>query len=371
MAMKIALVHDYLVQYGGAEQVLQAFREVYPDAPIYTLIHDRESVHGCFDDARVHTSFLQRLPGSRRSHRIFPLLMPGAIEQFNFSGYDVVLSDSSSFAKGALTAPETLHVSYIHTPMRYAWDDCQKYTEDFGFPRLIRHAVPFFMNPLRLWDKASADRPDLIVANSGFVARRIRKYYGREAEVIPPPVDTKRFHISPRQSDSFLMVGRLIAYKRFDIAVEAFTRLGIPLKIAGRGPELKRLRKMAGPNISFLGRVPDDELARLYAECRAFVFPQEEDFGIVAMEALASGRPVIAYRGGDVEERIEEGVSGIFFDEQTPEAVMEAVGRFDGMSFDRNRIREQALPFDKEAFKRRIREYVEAALAEKQITDIR
>lgn len=359
--MKIALVHDYLVQYGGAEGVLQAFREVFPEAPIYTLIHDRESVHGLFDDARIHTSFLQRIPGVRRAHRIFPLLMPGAIEQFDLSGYDVVLSDSASFAKGILTGPETLHISYIHTPMRYAWDDCQKYTEDFGFPRIIRRAVPFFMNPLRLWDRASADRPDLILANSGFVARRIRKYYGREARVIPPPVDTNRFHVSGTRGDYFLMVGRLIAYKRFDIAVEAFTRLGIPLKIAGRGPEMKRLKKMAGPNIEFLGRVPDDELARYYAECRAFIFPQEEDFGIVAMEALASGRPVIAYRGGDIEERIEEGVSGIFFEEQTPEALMKALSRFDDPAFDPERIREKSLLFDKAVFMTTIREYVEEA----------
>ena len=364
--MKIALVHDYLVQYGGAEGVLQAFREVFPEAPIYTLIYDRESVHGCFDDARIHTSFLQRLPGARQAHRIFPLLMPGAIEQFDFSGYDVVLSDSASFAKGVLTGPETLHISYIHTPMRYAWDDCQKYTEDFGFPRLVRRIVPFLMNPLRLWDRARADRPDLILANSGFVARRIRKYYRRESHVIPPPVDTGRFHTSKTHGDYFLMVGRLIAYKRFDIAVEAFTRLGIPLKIAGRGPELKRLQKMAGPNIEFLGRVSDEELARLYAECRAFIFPQEEDFGIVAMEALSSGRPVIAYRGGDIEERIEDGVSGLFFDRQTPEAVMDAVFRFDDTLFDAEHIREKALSFDKGVFKRKIRKYVETALAEKR-----
>ena len=360
--MKIALVHDYLVQYGGAERVLSAFREVFPEAPIYTLIHDREAVHGRFDGARVHTSFLQRLPGARRAHRVFPLLMPGAIEQFDFSGYDVVLSDSASFAKGALTGPDTVHISYIHTPMRYAWDDCQKYTEDFGFPRPVRRAVPFFVNPLRLWDRVSADRPDRILANSEFVARRIRKYYGREARVVPPPVETNRFSISKKRGDYFLMVGRLIAYKRFDIAVRAFTRLGLPLRIAGRGPELARLRKLAGPNIEFLGRVPDEELARYYAECRAFVFPQEEDFGIVAMEALASGRPVIAYRGGDIEERIEEGVSGVFFDEQTPEAIMDAVSRFMDDDYDSDRIREKALPFDKEAFKRIIREYVEEAV---------
>lgn len=361
--MKIALVHDYLVQYGGAERVLQAFRELFPDAPIYTLIHDPVSVHGRFDDARVHTSFLQRLPGARRSHRAFPLLMPAAIEQFDLSGYDVVLSDSSSFAKGALTDPNTLHISYIHTPMRYAWDDCQKYTEDFGFPRLVRRIIPFLMNPVRLWDKASADRPDLMIANSGFVAERIRKYYRRESVVIPPPVETDRFRVSATRGDYFLIVGRLIAYKRFDIVVEAFTRLGLPLKVAGRGPEADRLMRMAGPNIEFLGRVSDEELSRYYAECRAFIFPQEEDFGIVAIEALASGRPVIAYRGGDIEERIKDGVSGVFFDEQTPESVIEAVSRFDDSLFDPERIRKQALPFDKDEFKRKIREYVEEALA--------
>lgn len=369
MALKIALVHDYLVQYGGAEQVLQAFRELYPDAPIYTLIHEPEAVHGKFDDSRVHTSFLQRFPGVRRAHRLFPLLMPAAIEQFDLSGYDIVLSDSASFAKGVLTGPDTLHISYIHTPMRYAWDDCQKYTEDFGFPPLVRRMVPFLVSPLRIWDCVSADRPDLVLANSGFVARRILKYYGRKATVIPPPVDTGRFFVSEKRGDYFLMVGRLIAYKRFDIAVSAFTRLGLPLRIAGRGPEMKRLRKLAGPTIEFLGRVSDEELPRLYAECRGFVFPQEEDFGIVAMEALASGRPVIAYRGGDIEERIEEGVSGIFFDRQTPEAIMEAVSRFDCAAFNPERIREKALPFDKEAFKGKIRRYVEDTLAEKQITN--
>ncbi|NTW14938.1 MAG: glycosyltransferase family 4 protein [Candidatus Moranbacteria bacterium] len=364
--MKIALVHDYLVQYGGAEQVLQAFRKAFPDAPIYTLIHDREAVHGLFDDARVYTSYLQRFPWVRRAHRLFPLLMPPAIEQFDFSGFDVILSDSASFAKGALSGPKTLHISYIHTPMRYAWDDCQKYAEDFGFPRMIRSAVPLFMNPLRLWDRASADRPDIVLSNSGFVARRIRKYYGRDSRVVPPPVDTDRFRIGSERGDYFLMVGRLIAYKRFDIAVEAFTRLGLPLKVAGRGPELSRLKRIAGPNVEFLGRVPDDELARLYAGCRAFVFPQEEDFGIVAMEALASGRPVIAYRGGDIEERIEDGVSGVFFDEQTTEAIMAAVSDFDDSRFDPERIRECALPYDTERFVREIRELVERALEEKR-----
>jgi glycosyltransferase involved in cell wall biosynthesis len=222
------------------------------------------------------------------------------------------------------------------------------------------------MSPIRLWDKASADRVDRFVANSDFVAARIRKYYGKDSTVIHPPVDTDRFFVAKPEArkDYFLMVGRLIAYKRFDIAIEAFNRLKLPLRIIGRGPEERRLRKIAGPTIEFLGRVSDEDLPKQYAECRAFVFPQEEDFGIVAIEAMASGRPVIAFRGGDIEERIEEGISGVFFDEQTPEAIIEAVRRFENYSFSPENIREKALPFDKAVFTRKIEEYVSNALSE-------
>lgn len=362
--MKIALVHDYLVQYGGAERVLSAFTEIFPEAPIYTLVHDRDAVHRAFDDRRIYTSFLQNIPFIRRMHRWFPPLMPPAIEQFDFSMYDVVLSDSSSYAKGILTRPETLHISYVHTPMRYAWDDCQKYAQDFGFPRLVKRFVPFFMNPIRIWDKVSADRVDRFLANSDFVAARIRKYYRKESQVIHPPVDVSRFSVDERQGNYFLMVGRLIAYKRFDIAIEAFNRLGLPLRIIGRGPEYDRLRKIAGPTIEFLGRVPDEELPKQYAGCRAFIFPQEEDFGIVAIEAMASGRPVVAFRGGDIEERVEEGVSGVFFDEQSADSIVSAVRRFEKLSFDSGKIREKAVPFDKAVFKRKIGEYVSNALEE-------
>lgn len=362
--MKIALVHDYLVQYGGAERVLEAFAELYPYAPIYTLIHDPEAMHGVFAEKRIYTSFLQRYPFVRKHHRLFPPLMPPAIEQFDFSKYDVVLSDSSSYAKGVITRPETLHISYIHTPMRYAWDDCQKYTEDFGFPRFVKKLVPFFMNPIRLWDRVSADRVDHIVANSHFVAERIRKYYRKEAIVIHPPVEVRRFGIEPVQKEYYLMVGRLIAYKRHDIAIEAFNRLRLPLKIIGRGPELERLKRLAGPTIQFLGRVDESELPKYYAECRGFVFPQEEDFGIVAIEALASGRPLIAYRGGDIPEHLEEGRMGVFFDEQTSEAIVGAVQRFQGIVFDPEYIRSRVLHFDKEIFKAKIKDYVEKRVAE-------
>lgn len=364
--MKIALVHDYLVQYGGAERVLQAFTELFPYAPIYTLIHDDEAMRGQFADKRIYTSFLQNLPFSRKRHRFFPPLMPLAIEEFDFTKYDIVLSDSSSYAKGIITRPETLHICYMHTPMRYAWDDCQKYTQDFGFPNFVKKLVPFFMSPIRLWDKGSADRVDRYLANSQFVAKRIKKYYRKEATVIHPPVNVDQFYIAKpeERKDYFLMVGRLIAYKRHDIAIEAFNRLGLPLKIIGRGPEMKRLQKMAGPTIEFLGRVSEEELPKYYAECRGFVFPQEEDFGIVAIEAMASGRPLIAYRGGDIVEHMEEGQMGVYFDEQTPEAIVQAMALFDENRYDAASIRSRALRFDKEQFKATMKDYITNALRE-------
>lgn len=362
--MKIALVHDYLVQSGGAERVLEAFTELFPYAPIYTLIHDKEAMRGLFEKKRIYTSFLQNLPFSRKRHRFFPPLMPLAIEQFDFSKYDIVLSDSSSYAKGIITRPETIHICYMHTPMRYAWDDCQKYTQDFGFPEIIKKLVPFFMSPIRLWDRASADRIDHFLTNSHFVAKRIKKYYDKEARVIHPPVNVNRFYITKKHEDYFLIVGRLIAYKRHDIAIEAFNRLKLPLKIIGRGPELDRLRKMAGPTIEFLGRVSEEDLPGYYAQCRGFVFPQEEDFGIVAIEAMASGRPLLAYRAGDIVEHLEEERMGVFFDEQTPEAIIRAVENFCDSDYDPEYIRSKALPFDKEQFKTTMKDYVEKALKE-------
>lgn len=362
--MKIALVHDYLIQYGGAERVLECFTELFPYAPIYTLVYDEETTHGKFKNRRIHTSFLQKLPFSRRQHRLFPPLMPIAIEEFDFSRYDIVLSDSSSYAKGIITRPETLHICYMHTPMRYAWDDCQRYTQEFYFPSLIKKLVPFAMNPIRLWDKISSERPDKIIANSAFVAERIWKYYRRTADIIHPPVSTDMFFSEKTIGDYFLMVGRMIAYKRHDIVIEAFNKLGLPLKIIGRGPDVRKLKQSAKPNIEFLERVSDEELAHHYARCKAFIFPQEEDFGIVAIEAFASGRPVIAYRGGDIRHHLKEGISGLFFEQQTAEDIMSAVRKFDTMQFDPERIRTESLQFDKKHFKDTIKKYVETALTE-------
>ena len=366
--MKIALVHDYLVQYGGAERVLECFAELFPYAPIYTLIYDKDAMHGVFKDKKIYTSYLQKLPLAKKWHRLFPPIMPSAIEQFSFDQYDIVLSDSSSFAKGIITGPDTVHICYMHTPMRYAWDDCQKYTQDFGFPRFVKKLVPWAMNFIRLWDKVSADRIDKLICNSKFVAKRIQKYYRKEAEVINPPVTIANFQISNSPKKYFLMVGRLIAYKRHDIAIQAFNQLGLPLKIIGRGPEMKRLKKMANNNIEFLGRVPEKDLPKYYAECRAFIFPQEEDFGIVAIEAMASGRPLIAYRGGDIPEHMEEGKSGIFFEEQTAQGIVEAVNKFKDIDFNPEYIRSQTLRFDKAIFKTKIMEYIQRVVKEKGVS---
>ncbi len=365
--MKIAFVHDYLVQRGGAERVLECFCEIYPYAPIYTIVHNKAAMHGAFENKRIYTSYLQKMPFTKSWHRIFPLLMPPAIEQFDFSNYDVVVSDSSSYAKGIITRPQTLHICYMHTPMRYAWDDCQKYTRDFYFPRFVKSIIPFAMNYIRLWDKVSADRVDLFVANSNFVANRIKKYYRKEAIVIHPPVDTKRF--SPAVSSEkvqpyFLMVGRLIAYKRHDITIKAFNNLGLPLKIIGRGPELKRLKKIAGSNIEFLGRVDDEQLKQYYLDCQGVVFPQEEDFGIVAMEALACGKPLVAYRGGDIPEHMENQTMGVFFEQQTSQAIIEAVKRFQALSFDSQYISSKVQKFNREIFKEKMREIIENKLGE-------
>ena len=366
--MKVALVHDYLVQYGGAERVLECFAEIFPKAPIYTMVYDKKLMKGAFSDKKIITSFLQKIPFIGSHHRLFPLLMPMAIESFDLSKFDLVLSDSNSYAKGAITAPSALHICYCHTPMRYAWDDCHQHFQEFGYSKITKKFIPLAMNYLRLWDKISASRADRYVANSKFVAERIKKYYQENSAVIHPPVDARKFHIFPRGEKIkspaargyYLMVGRALPYKRFDIVVKAFNELKLPLKIIGEGPEIKKLREMAGKdNIEFLGYLPDEKVAGYYAYCKALIFPQEEDFGITAVEAMACGKPVIAYRGGGALETVAENKTGMFFDFQIPEAVIEAVRKFDARQFNPEEIRKHALEFDKNIFKEKIRDFIE------------
>lgn len=360
--MKIALVHDYLNQYGGAEKVLEAFVEIFPDAPIYTLLYDKKLVDKIFPGKKIRASFLQKLPFIRKHHRFFPPLMPLAAEKLDLSDFDVVLSDSAAFGKGIITKPETLHICYCHTPIRYAWDDSHKYIKEFSMPRLAKFFVPIFMNYLRLWDREAAYRVDKFICNSDFVSQRIKKYYKQDAEVIYPPVDISSFGIASSEINGtkyFLMIGRLLPYKRFDMAIEAFNKLELSLKIIGSGPEMKKLKKMANWNIDFLGEIRGDKLKEHYQNCQALIFPQEEDFGIVALEAMACGRPVIAYRGGGALESILGGKTGVFFDEQTVDALVGAVTKFQPQKFNSEFIRSHALKFDKEIFKKKIKEFVE------------
>jgi len=357
--MKIALVHDYLVQYGGAERVLEAFTEIFPKAPIYTMVYDKKLMNGAFSDRKIFTSFLQRIPFVKSNHRLFPVLMPMAIEQFDFSRYDVVLSDSNSYAKGVVTMSNTLHIAYCHTPMRYAWDDCHKYLREFEYSNFTKKLIPFAMNYIRMWDKISADRPNRYIANSNFIASRIKKYYNKNACVINPPVNTERFYISKDVGDYYLMVGRFLPYKRFDIVIEAFNKLNLPLKIIGKGPEMRKLKRSSQNNIEFLGYLSDAEMSKYYSKCKAFIFPTEEDFGITSLEAMASGRPVIAFRGGGVLETVVENKTGLFFDRQTSQSVIDAVKKFRADKFVPKEIRGHVLEFGKEIFKKKIKNFIE------------
>lgn len=354
--MKIAFVHEYLNQFGGAERVLQVLCTIFPDAPIYTLFYDSEATGHVFEDRVVRTSFLQRMPLAKKYHHFFPLFMPLAIEQFDFSDFDVVLSISASFAKGVVTKPGTRHICYCLTPPRFLWDDSQKFTEEFKYPFPIKKLLPPFITYLRLWDREASYRVDEFWSISNFVKERIKKYYLRDSDVIYCPVNVSKFYISDNVGDYFFMAGRLVSYKKFDLAIRVFNKLGWPLKIAGIGPEMHRLRKMTNSNIEFLGLVSDAQLADLYSGARAFIFPQEEDFGITPLESMASGRPVIAYRGGGARETIKEDETGLFFDEQTEESLTNALLKFKDMKFNPAICRTQAERFDIRVFKENILE---------------
>jgi len=356
--MKIAFVHEYLNQFGGAERMLQVLCSIYPNAPIYTLLYDRDATGHIFEDQIVRTSFLQNIPFAMKHHRLFPLLMPLAMEQFDFSNFDLVISVSASFAKGIITKPGTTHICYCLTPPRFLWDNSQRYVEDFSFPGFIKKLLPPFITYLRVWDREASLRVDKFWAISNFVKERVKKYYLQDSDLIYPPVNVSKFYISDKIENYFLMAGRLVSYKKFDLAVNVFNKLRLPLRIAGIGPEMKKLKKIAQRNIHFLGLISDRELAEQYSRAKALIFPQEEDFGIVPLESMASGRPVIAYRGGGAVETIAENETGIFFDEQDENSMIRAVKKFDERQFDHNICRKQAEKFDIPVFKRNILEKI-------------
>lgn len=369
--MKVALVHDFLNQIGGAEKVLQVFHDLFPKAPVFTIVYDREETRGKFDSFDIRTSFIQKIPLGVKRYKWYLSLMPAAIERFNLSKYDLVLSDSTAFAKGVITKPETLHISYCHTPTRYLWSDTYSYTEELKQPKIIKSFLPFILNRIRQWDKLAADRVDKFIANSYFVSERIRKYYGRKSTVIHPPVEVQKIPFSDSQQigNYYLIVSRLRPYKRVDLAIEAFNALQFPLKVIGVGEEYPKLKKMAKKNIEFLGLVSDEERNKLLSSCIAFIHPQEEDFGISAVEAMAAGRPVIAYKSGGALETVKEGKTGEFFEDQTPWSLVDTVREFKPEKYDPKIIREHALQFDTSIFKKKIKDFIKKAY-HKHITTI-
>lgn len=355
--MRVALVHDYLNQMGGGEKTLLALAQIFPGAPIYTSIYEPSRVDNAFRSLDIRTSFMQGLPFVKRHHQPFLPLYPFAMESFDLRDYDLVLSDSSAFAKGIVTRPETTHICYCHTPMRWAWN-FEDYIERERIGRMGRLALAPFISWLRLWDYASAARVDAYIANSPVVAARIAKYYRRESVIIPPPVDVTRFQVSTRREDYFLVTSRLVPYKRIDLAVRAFTKLGLPLRIVGSGRDEASLRKMAGPNVRFMGRLSDEQVREQMAGCRAFIFPGEEDFGITPVEAQACGKPVIAYGAGGALSTVIEGATGLFFREQTPEALAEVVSNFRDEQFHPLTIRRHAEQFDTARFAERLTRFI-------------
>ena len=359
--MRVAIAHDYLNQYGGAERVLEAIMEIFPKAPVYTLLYDEARTLGRFQKYDIRPSFLNRFEAARNHHRRFIPVFPLVQELTRLDDdFDLVISSSAGFAKG-IRCGKARHISYCHTPLRYAWEpDYLNGYSGFGNPLMKILAKPA-LSALRWWDFNAARNVDVFLANSGFIADRIKNYYKRDALVLHPPVDTKKFYYNPKSyqlkaKSYFLMAGRFLHYKRFDLGIAAFNHLNLPLKIVGAGPEFVNLQKIAkSPLIEFVPFVDSTaKLRDLYNNASALIFPQVEDFGLAAAEAQACGTPVIAYRGGGAREIVQEGKTGIFFDRQTPEAIIEAVLKFSKFSFRRAGISKTALRFSKDNFKKKL-----------------
>ncbi|MCA1392251.1 glycosyltransferase [Bradyrhizobium sp. IC3123] len=358
--MKVAIIHYWLVGMRGGEKVLEALCEMYPEADIYTHVYVPEVVSETIRKHRVVSTFINRLPRAPRMYKTYLPLMPLALEQLDLRDYDLILSSESGPAKGVIAPPHALHVCYCHTPMRYIWNMFHDYRASAG--SLARLAMPSLAHYLRLWDVASAARVDSFVANSATVAGRIRRYYGLDANVIHPPVDTAAFSPCPSSElgDYYLMAGELVSYKRPDLAVRAFNELKQKLVVIGGGEMLSEIRRLAGPTVSVLGPQPFEALKHHYARCRALIFPGEEDFGMVPVEAMASGRPVIAFGRGGATETVANELTGLFFDEQTIDAISNSIARFERMTFEPEAIVAHAQQFGREPFIRKMRSHIDS-----------
>ncbi|MEK7442271.1 MAG: glycosyltransferase [Chloroflexota bacterium] len=355
--MPLALIHDWLNQIGGAEDVLETLVEMFPDAPIYTSMYWREKMPAHWRRWNIKTSFMDSLPLVHRFHQPYLFVYPFAFQNFDLTAYDIILSNKSGFCHGITKPKKAIHICYCLTPTRYVWgfDD---YASREGFGQLQRNIIRPSLDLLRRWDKAAASRVDHFIAISSDVQRRIARYYERESVIIYPPVNTERFNISDQVEDYFLCLGRLIPYKRVDLAVQACTQLRLPLIVAGDGRDRARLERMAGDTIKFVGRVSDEEAARLMSRCRAFIFPGLEDFGIAPVQAMAAGRPVIAYAGGGAIDTVIENKTGHLFHQQTVGALVNVLKNFDATRFNPNEIHNFALKFDKKVFQEQLTNFI-------------
>jgi glycosyltransferase involved in cell wall biosynthesis len=356
---KIALVHDWLNQVGGAEDVLTELVRMYPNAPIITSIYDRQRMPEQWRTWPIRTLWLDRLPGIHTHHQRYLPLYPLAFGGLKLRGYDVILSNKSGFCHGVQVAPGTRHICYCLAPTRYVWQ-FEAYAQRESLGRGVRAILQPLLSILKRWDYAAAQRVDQFVAISTEIQERIRTFYNRDSVILYPPVQTERFARVPASEvrDYFLVVSRLIPYKRIDLAVRACTQLGLPLLVGGRGRDLERLQAMAGPTVKFLGYVPDAELPDLMARCKAFLFPGLEDFGITPVQAMAAGRPVIAYKGGGAMDYVLPGTTGEFFDAQTVESLAEALSDFDAQRYDPEGLRAHAQTFDVRHFEAQLRSVV-------------
>lgn len=371
--MKVALVYDRVNKYGGAERVLLALHKIFPNASLYTSVYNQQTAGWArvFD---VRTSFLQRFPISMARHETYPFLMPVAFESFSFDGYDVVVSVTSEAAKGIITKPSTVHICYLLTPTRYLWSGYEHYFSNSLFRFLSKPVVSY----LRVWDRVAAQRPDYYIAISQEVKKRIRTYYDRDSKVVYPPVEIPNSnppaggqipneHQKTKEKPDeryFLVVSRLVSYKRIDIAIEACNRLSLPLKIVGTGFEEKKLKKLAGPTVELLGFLTDDEIVGYYKGCRALVFPAKEDFGLTVIEAQLFGKPIIAYKAGGALETVIEGKTGVFFSPQTVDALAGVLAEFEDV-FEQDVIRKNAQKFTFDAFKKSFLMSVERIMEKK------
>jgi glycosyltransferase involved in cell wall biosynthesis len=369
--MKVAIVHDWIIDIGGAERCLESIYSLYPLSDVYTLIASEQSAVSLgIDTKRITSSFIKKLPKAKRKYRNYLPFFPFAIEQFDLSGYDVVISSSHSVAKGALTDSNQLHICYCHTPVRYAWDMYHQYMKDNGLTKGLKgNIAKLILHYIRIWDLASTNRIDHFIANSQNTAKRIKKIYGRESTVIYPPVDIDRFELHFEKEDFYLTASRMVPYKKMDLIVEAFSQMpDKKLVVVGDGPDFKKIRSKASRNVEILGYQPSDILKELMQKSKAFVFAAEEDFGIVPVEAQACGTPVIGYEKGGLKETVIENKTGIFYKQQTVQSLIGAIAEFERKQyrFDSMVIRKNAKRFGRERFEEEFKNFVERQLTSRQ-----